>query len=141
MPLADDIEKRGFQRWHERQLLESHLYLVTCLLCMVAVFAVFEAVTFRNGILRALPLLFTGFASGVIGWFAWIRYMTMMARAWRLADAATCAKCSAYGRLRVVGGSHAPPAVYDERGAIAPADPGAEWVRVQCKRCGNEWSM
>ena len=42
MELADDIRKRGFKKWYERQLIESHAYLVTCFLCMILVTALME---------------------------------------------------------------------------------------------------
>ena len=32
MELADDIRKRGFKKWYERQLIASHAYLATCFL-------------------------------------------------------------------------------------------------------------
>jgi len=34
---ADTIARIGFRRWHERQLLECHAWLVTGILCVLAV--------------------------------------------------------------------------------------------------------
>jgi len=141
MSLANDIGKRGFQRWYERQLIESHVYLVTCVLGILAFLACVEALDFRHGLLRAIPMLFSAFVSGAIAWFSLMRYSSLMVRAWRLAAAATCASCKTYGRLRVVGGSRQTTPGYDASGAVGPGDPEADWVRVQCKRCGNEWTL
>ena len=44
---ARSIEKMGFKRWYERQLLESHAWLVSCILCALAVCAVLELVGLR----------------------------------------------------------------------------------------------
>lgn len=141
MSLAEEIGKRGFQRWYERQLIESHLYLLTCVLALFAFLACVEILTFRHGLLRAVPMLLGAFVTGVIAWLSLVRYASLMVRAWRLSSAATCAGCNTHGRLRVVGGSRPAGAGYDASGALGPADPRAEWVRVQCKRCGNEWTL
>jgi hypothetical protein len=34
------IRKLGFERWFERQLIESHVYFVTSFLCLILVLAV-----------------------------------------------------------------------------------------------------
>jgi len=141
MTLADEIGKRGFRRWYERQLIESHLYLVLGFLSMIVAFGCVEAVTTHGGALKAIPLLVAAFGSGIVAWLSWNRYAAMMARAWRLAGAATCKSCGTYGLLRVVGGSRSPRVEYDANGVIAPADPNADWARVQCKHCGNEWTL
>jgi hypothetical protein len=141
MLLAEEVAKRGFRRWYERQLIESHLYFVTCFLCMILVVSCIEAVSFHAGVLKAMPLVATAFAGCVVAWFAWKRYKVVMARAERLADSATCAQCGVYGALKVTGGSRAPQPGYDADGAVSAAEPDAEWVRVQCKRCGNEWTI
>ena len=45
---ARSIEKLGFKRWYERQLIESHAWLVSCILCSLAICAVLELVGFRR---------------------------------------------------------------------------------------------
>ena len=47
MTAADGIRKLGFRRWYERQLIESHVYLVTGFLSMIMVFACFEDFSLR----------------------------------------------------------------------------------------------
>lgn len=47
MELAEGIRRIGFGRWCQRQLIESHLYLVTSFLCLVTVLACFEGFSLR----------------------------------------------------------------------------------------------
>ena len=42
------IRKLGFRRWYERQLIDCHAALVTCLLCGLTVAALLEQVNFRD---------------------------------------------------------------------------------------------
>jgi hypothetical protein len=43
---ASGIRRLGFRRWYERQLLESHFWLVSCILAMLLVAVCIE--TFRS---------------------------------------------------------------------------------------------
>ena len=54
---ADAIRKLGFKKWYERQLIESHVYLVTCFLCLILVVAVLEGFSFRAPGLQPLVTL------------------------------------------------------------------------------------
>jgi hypothetical protein len=65
--LADNIRKRGFKKWYERQLIESHAYLVTCFLCMILVAALLEELSFRAPGLK--PFLMLAVIAGG-GWSA-----------------------------------------------------------------------
>jgi hypothetical protein len=47
MPLDEAIRKRGFRRWHERQLYESHAHLVTGLLSLIMMAIAIEMIEFR----------------------------------------------------------------------------------------------
>ena len=57
MNRADGIHKFGFRRWYERQLIESHAYLVTCFLSMILVAACIEIFSFRGSVSEQLMLL------------------------------------------------------------------------------------
>jgi molybdopterin synthase catalytic subunit len=46
MLLSDGIRRIGFRKWYERTLLASHAHLVLCFLCLIGVFAAFEACHF-----------------------------------------------------------------------------------------------
>ncbi len=139
MQLAKQVGKRGFRSWYERQLIESHLYLITCFLLAFVVLACIEGISNRDSILRGIVLLLVGAASGVAAVAAFNRYAVVMARAQRLANKATCAKCATYGLLRVTDASRIAHPAYDERGVSKGDDTEAAWLRVQCKRCGHEW--
>lgn len=141
MQLAKDVTKRGFRRWYERQLIESHLYLVTCFLCAFVLLACLEAMNFRESVSRGLLMVVLGALSGLVATFAWQRYAVVMVRAQRLAEKATCVKCDTYGILRVTDASRIVHPVYDHHGIRTADDPNAAWLRVECKRCGHVWTI
>jgi ribosomal protein L40E len=129
---ADDIRKRGFKKWYERQLIESHAYLVTCFLCMILVAAMLEELNFRApGVKLALSLAWIA-AGGAIGLFSWLRYRSLMVAAEKLGDRSVCEQCHAYAKFDIVesGGSRATP-----EGALDP------WLKVRCRKCGHGWTM
>jgi len=141
MELAKEVRKRGFRSWYERQLIESHLYLTTCIVCALGVAAFIGAYQSSGGIAYRLIMLLAAFVCGAIAIHAWQRYRVMMVRAQRLADKATCAECGAYGMLGVIDASRTAHPVYDERGVSKADDADAAWLRVQCKRCGHDWTI
>ncbi len=134
MDLSQGIRRIGFRRWYERELIESHLYLVSCILCLVAVFACLEGFSLRapgwEVVLRLVAMAAGGFACI----WALSRYMAMLAHALRAADRSVCKQCGVYGVLelsgRVVGSAAAPGA-----GESAAA------VGVRCRKCGHEWTI
>ena len=141
MELSKEVAKRGFRSWYERQLIESHLYLTTCIICAFGVAAFIEAYRSSGGTARGLFMLLAAFLSGIIAIHAWQRYRGMMVRAQRFADKATCTKCGVYGILSVTDASRIAHPVYDERGVSKADDTDGAWLRVQCKQCGHEWAI
>ena len=136
METAEGITRLGFRRWYERQLIEGHLYLVSCFLCMILVVACLEALSFREPGLRPLLMLGLSFGGGWLGLFSWTRYQSIMSRAERLGDQSTCAHCRHYGSLQVTASGPLSPLDYardQERADV--------WLRVRCRKCGHEWSM
>jgi hypothetical protein len=123
MERAGDEGGIGFRRWYERQLLESHAWLVTCVLCLLAVFACLEQLSLRLPLATALAYGAFVFAAGVVAVYGFARYRTIMTEAERCADRSTCAVCREYGRFRVP----------EHRGG-APFD-------VRCRGCGNRWRI
>lgn len=115
---ARSIEKMGFRRWYERQLLESHAWLVSCILCALAICAVLELVGFRVNSLASLVTLFFVYVAGVMGWHSLKRYRAIMAEAERLSEQSTCRSCRTY-------------AAFDITGEVP--------LRARCRKCGNEW--
>ncbi len=133
MELSEGIRKLGFRRWHERQLVESHLYLVTAFLCLILVMACLEGFRFRAPGLEPLLRIAAMFVGGTIGMASLNRYLRMLRLAWHAAERSVCEKCETYGRLGVTGvGGQPRPA--DAELALTP-------VRVRCLKCGHEWTI
>ena len=116
---ARSIERLGFRRWYERQLIECHLWLVTCLLCAFAALALLEGLDFRGAFFGSLLRGSMAFAAGLVSWITLMRYVSMLVRANRLAEHATCPGCDAYGRFSFVAGEG----------------------RVRCRAWGHEWTL
>jgi len=133
MELSEGIRRIGFRRWHERQLLQGHLYLASALLCIVVVLAALEGFASRGlspGFFVGLVLML---GAGAVGSWAFLRYVRMLVTAQHAADRSVCAKCRSYGLLDAVG-----PGVQRGRG---DADSLIAPTRVRCRRCGNEWTI
>ncbi len=133
--VGDDIRRRGFRRWYERQLIESHAYLVTAFLALVLLLAGFEAM----GALRGSPLYYAAIvgisaAAGTVTWVAWQRFQVLLARAELFAGSAGCPRCQAWGSFEVLAA--------EESAADDPPEAGRpHWLRVRCRRCGEQWRL
>src|SRR5688572_18604079 len=116
MPIetARSIRKLGFKRWYERQLIESHVWLVTCLLCGIAIAASLEMVNFRNVGATLVTLAFV-FTAGLIIMHGFRRYQVLMGLAEGIASHSTCPACNAYAKFRAM----------DENPRM----------KVQCRKC------
>lgn len=128
------IRKLGFKRWFERQLIESHVYLVTFLLCLVLAIAVFEQLGSRAGGLERALMYAAMIGGGALGMVSLNRYIALLFRALRLAERSTCKNCGAYARFSVLDSARSPV------GDDADGRYGL-WLRVKCKTCGQEWTM
>ncbi len=115
---AQSIGKLGFRKWYERQLIESHAWLVTCFLCGLAAFACLEAVSFRGSVARLVALGAFIFSAGAVAVYALARYQHLMARAGRIGEHSTCSGCGTYARFSMLTPSIA-----------------------KCRECGNEWRL
>jgi hypothetical protein len=133
MELGEGIRKIGFRRWHERQLLQCHLYLATSLLCIIAVLAAMEGYGSRELSFDFFAGLVIMLAGGAVGGWAFLRYLRMLVVAQHAADRSVCDKCKTYGVLEATG----PAGVARHRGADMEIAP----TRVRCRKCGNEWTI
>ena len=115
---ARSIAKLGFKRWYERQLLESHAWLVSCILCALVVCAVLELVGLRISSAGGLVTLFFIYLAGVLGWHSLKRYRAIMGEAERLSEQSTCKSCRTYAAFDLI--------------AEHP-------LSARCRKCGNEW--
>lgn len=134
MDLASGIRTIGFRRWYERQLIVCHLYLVVGLLSMLAVLASIEAFSPQAPGWERLKLLALIVGGGIACIVSLVRYKDMLTGAQRAAEHSICGSCSAYGVLEVVrsGITHA---------EALPQAKAVPWVRVRCRKCGNEWTI
>lgn len=131
MTPAEGIAKLGFRSWYERQLIEGHVYFVTCFLSMILVAVCLEQIDWRQPLRELLLILYV--AGGVFLCLLSIRrYNFLLARAECLASQSVCAHCTTYGVLQVLA---AGAAGEDSHGSVADN----AWLRVRCKKCGHEW--
>ena len=133
MELSEGIRKLGFQRWYERQLLESHFYLVTAFLCLVLVMACLEGFRFHAPGLEPLLRLTVMFAGGAIGVASLNRYFRMLRLALHAANRSVCGKCGTHGILEV---TNVRAGARDGEADTICAPTG-----VRCRKCGHEWTM
>jgi ribosomal protein S27E len=132
------IRKHGFRKWYERQLIESHLALVTCLLCGLTLTVLVEEITLIKLDMRSLSLIGVAAAAIAIAGLSFRHYITVLERAELYGQRSTCADCKTYGRFEIIatGLDEVPgPAAT----AVAPLQ--AAWMRVKCRKCGAIWRM
>src|SRR5688572_2013736 len=118
MEPADSIRRLGFARWYERRLIEGHAWFVSGFVCMIAIAACVEELSFRGSTLRALAYVIVTLSAGAIGIYGMVRYHQILAEAETIGEHATCRACGAYARFQL----------------ISPSD-------VRCRKCGNEWRL
>ena len=133
MSLSEGIRRIGFRRWYERQLIESHLYLVTWFLCLTMVLACLEGFSFRAPGWEPVIRLAAMIAGIAVCLWSLSRYIASLGFAVHAANRSICARCAAYGLLEVAGEKGLPRR--EDAGPTAPA------VTVRCRKCGNEWTI
>lgn len=121
MEPGSSIGRLGFKRWYERQLIESHAWLITCFLSIVVIATSFEVANFKESFVGAMLAAACVLAGGILSWYALQRYRDLMEQAGRLASRSICKKCGAYAAF----------AVTSEQPKIG----------VRCRKCGNEWRL
>lgn len=122
------IRKLGFRRWHERQLIEAHAWLVTSFLALILAMALFENHDQTAQLGQRLPMLFGAVFSCLGAWSAYRRYFMTLQRAELLGEGATCPKCGAYGKLDV-----------DEVGENDAGD--VTRISACCRKCARHWQI
>ena len=125
MGTIEGIRKHGFRKWYERQLIESHAWLVTLLLAVLAMAAGLEAVSVRNGLAEFLFDAAVVAAGAALSWVSWRRYAHTMLVAEHVGHQAECPGC------RRQGFSAAPV-----------EEPGRPMQLIAaCRRCGHRWPI
>jgi hypothetical protein len=122
-PFFEALNRLGFRRWYERQLMSSHAHLVLCLFCLLGVIGGFEAYSRAAlDVLDKLIDLAAVLVSAVIGVWSIRQYAQRMALAEFVANQATCPDCGTYGRLRGHCATH-------------------DGAHVGCLKCGRQWDI
>ncbi|MDP3824594.1 MAG: hypothetical protein Q8R33_24245 [Burkholderiales bacterium] len=114
------MERLGFRKWYERELLSGHAHLVLCILSVVALLASMES--FRDGPSVRLENILFVVVSGAIGLWSLRRFLYLTLRAEAIANQAVCTACGEYGRFGVVG-----------------RNPSRHETEVCCRKCAHRW--
>ena len=136
MELSEGIRKIGFRRWYERQLIESHLYLISAFMCLVTVLACLEGFSFHTPAWET-ALRFAAMMAGAAACLWTVgRYLTMLGIAEYAAERSVCEKCASYRGLELSGAVTRRADKRDEDGeeSLPP-------VGVRCRKCGHEWTI
>ena len=135
MKIAEDIRRLGFRRWYERQLIESHAYLVTAFLALILLLAGIESLDYlrRSPLFYVVVIVGAG-AAGTLMVVTWRRFIALLNRAEQFAGSAECPQCKAWGRFEVIGA--------EDVGEDDPVEAGRpHWIRVKCRQCGEDWRL
>ena len=135
MKVANDISRLGFRRWYERQLIESHVYLVGAFFGLILLLSGIEVLDIaRRTPLFYLVIIVIAAAAGTGMLVAWKRFTVLLARAEQFASSAECPTCKAWGKFSVLSADSEP--IDDPPEAGRP-----HWVRVKCSQCGSDWKL
>lgn len=135
MNVAADIHRLGFRRWYERQLIESHAYLVGGFFGLILLLSGIEVLDFaRRSPAFYLVIVVVAAASGTGMLIAWRRFTTLLGRAELFAHTASCPNCKTWGRFAVLGAE-------SETEEDPPEAGRPHWVNVRCAKCQQEWKL
>ncbi len=124
MKLADGIRKHGFRKWYERELLQSHAHLLLTFICLIGVFAAFEALgRNRSWLDQGVDLASILICAGVGVW-ALRRYLFFLSHAEAAANQADCPQCKAYGSF-----------------TLEREDARHSTLDVCCRKCKHHWKI
>ena len=116
------LARMGFRRWYERLLIESHLWLAGCFVCMIVVASGIELMADRHGAGKFLLDVLLILAGVVMAWVSWRRYARTMVAAEAIGGQAVCGHCKHYG-FRLVPSGHPQSAT------------------ARCPKCAHQWLL
>lgn len=135
MKVADDIRRLGFRRWYERQLIESHAYLVTAFLALILLLAGMEGLQkLRDSPMFYVVIIVIAAGAGTLMYIAWRRFSVLLSRAEIFAEGAKCPQCQTWGKFEVI-------ATESETPEDPPESGRPHWMRVRCKQCRHDWRI
>jgi phage FluMu protein Com len=134
MQPSDYIQRFGFRRWYERQLIESHGYLALGFVALILMLSGAEVLSDMKAGAGYITTLVVAAGGGLLVLVSWKRFNVLLARAERFAEAAECPACKTWGKFRVLGQEAAPEDDPPEAGR-------PRWLRVRCTKCGGEWKI
>ena len=124
MTAGQSIQRHGFRKWYERELMRSHLNLVLLLLSTLGLLGCAEAYRRSAPLADQLQVLACALVSVAIGVMALRRYLFRLNHAEHVAGQAVCSGCETYARFDATGATQA-----DDR------------LRVRCRQCGHQWDI
>jgi len=134
MQVTEYIARHGFRRWYERQLIESHAYLVVGFIALIAMMASMELLFDTERGVRYGVILIVAALGGVLVIVTWRRFGTLLARAEQFGEAATCPQCKAWGKFKVI-------AQESVSGDEPPEAGRPHWLTVRCTKCEARWRL
>ena len=133
MEVTRYIERYGFRRWYERQLIESHAYLALGFVSLILLLSGLELLSNVEAGFRYVVLIAAA-AGGTLLVVAWRRFGVLLTRAEHFAEAATCPQCKAWGKFKVLA--------QEASNADDPPEAGLpHWLRVRCTGCETVWKL
>ncbi|MEO8186249.1 MAG: hypothetical protein ABI580_02665 [Burkholderiaceae bacterium] len=133
MQVTRYIERHGFRRWYERQLIESHAYLALGFVALILLLSGLELLSDAEAGVRYIVLIAAA-AGGMLLVVAWRRFGVLLTRAERFGEAATCPQCKAWGNFKVIA--------QESSNANDPPEAGRpHWLSVRCTQCEATWKL
>lgn len=129
------IGKLGFQKWYERQLRESHIWLVAAFVCLILLTIGFELLSFRERIVTALVTVVMIVSGLSISWLAFKKYSRSIRLARAVGDLVRCPPCGnpsfSVVRREIPGVNNMPTRIAH--------DLNRDGLLVSCRRCHLKW--
>ena len=137
MDIVEGVRKLGFRKWHERQLIEAHVWLITGFLALILAAALFEVRNDLSGAPQRLLTMLGAVAAAAGCIVAWLRYHHTLEATELAAELAVCPHCGTYGRLTVVRSLDQSEAAVAQQPILADLP----HLQVRCRQCAGEWRM
>jgi hypothetical protein len=137
MDIVEGVRKLGFRKWHERQLIEAHAWLITGFLALILAFTLLVLRNDLTGAGQRLLMLAVAVAAAAGCILAWLRYHRMLEATVLAADLAVCPHCGTYGRLSVVRSIDQSEAAVAQQPILADLP----HLQVRCRQCAGEWRL